>query len=173
LTAAEVILTKDRGGEIMADGPEKKGRREDAVPQREAAHREPPHAHLRNLSYGEQVKVARGGNQQDRTALERIYGKAVWEPLLQNPGITVGEVSRIAQKGALPKNLIELIVANGSWLKNNVVRRGLLQNHRLGRNLIVKVLRAMPKHELRVVEKQSIYSSVVRELAKKMAAGSA
>ena len=55
---------------------------------------QPPNAHLRNLSYGEQIKIARGGNQQDRMALERIYGKAVWEALLQNPGITVGEVAR-------------------------------------------------------------------------------
>ena len=134
-------------------------------------HREPPHAHLRNLSYGDQIRIARGGSQQDRMALERIYGKGVWEALLQNPGITVGEVSRIAQKGALPKNLIELIVANGSWLANNVVRRGLLQNHRLGRDLVAKVLRAMPKHELKLVEKQSIYSSVVREMAKKLSVG--
>ena len=134
-------------------------------------HREPPHAHLRNLSYGDQIRIARGGSQQDRMALERIYGKGVWEALLQNPGITVGEVSRIAQKGALPKNLIELIVANGSWLANNVVRRGLLQNHRLGRDLLLKVLRSMPKHELKLVEKQSIYSSVVREMAKKLSVG--
>lgn len=133
--------------------------------------RQPPNAHLRNLTAGEQIRVARSGSQQDRMALERIYGKAVWEALLQNPGITVGEVSRIAQKGALPKSLIELIVSNGSWLANNAVRRGLLQNHRLGRDLVAKVLRAMPKHELKLVEKQSIYSSVVREMAKKISVG--
>lgn len=130
-----------------------------------------PNDHLRNLSYSDQLKIARDGRQQERVALERIYGKGVWEALLHNPGITVIEVSRIAQKAALPKNLIELIVSNGGWLSNSVVRRGLLQNHRLGRDLVVKVLRAMPKHELWLVQKQSIYSSVVREAAKKLTAG--
>lgn len=134
-------------------------------------HPQPPNAHLHNLSCGEQLRIARDGNQQERLSLERLYGKSVWEALLHNPGITVVEVSRIAQKASLPRNLIELIVANGGWLANNVVRRGLLLNHRLGRDLIVKVLRAMPKHELKLVPKQSIYGSVVREAAKKLSAG--
>ncbi len=128
--------------------------------------------HLRNLSFSDQQKVAREGEQGERIALERFYGKAVWEALLTNPRITVGEVARIACKGGLPKPLLELIVSNTAWLANNQVRRGLLTNPRLGRDQVVRVLRAMPKHELKLAPKQSIYGPTVREAARRLLAES-
>lgn len=126
------------------------------------------HEKLRNLSFSDQQKLAREGEQSARVALERLYGKAIWEPLLQNPRITAAEVARISCKGGLSKPLLELIVSNHAWLANAQVRRGLLTNPRLGRDHIVKVLRAMPKHELKLVTKQSIYGSTVREAARKL-----
>jgi len=126
---------------------------------------------IRNLSFSEQQKVAREGGQGERTALERMYGKAVWEGLLQNPRLTAIEVARIACKAGLPRVLLDTILSNPSWLSNGQVRRGLLTNPRLGRDQIVKVLRAMPRHELKLAPKQSIYSSAVREAARRLTAG--
>ena len=126
---------------------------------------------IRNLSFSEQQKAAREGGQAERTALERIYGKAVWEALLQNPRLTVIEVARISCKAGLPKILLDTILSNPSWLSNGQVRRGLLTNPRLGREQVVKVLRAMPRHELKLAPKQSIYSSAVREAARRLTAG--
>ena len=130
-----------------------------------------PHERIRNLSYSDQQKLAREGEQQERTLLERLYGKTVWEALLLNPRITVHEVGRIACKGALPKALLETIVSNRAWLANAQVRRGLLTNPRLSRERIVQVLRSMPKAELKLVQKQSIYNPTVREAARKLAVG--
>ncbi len=127
-----------------------------------------PHEYLRNLSYSDQLKYAREGDQTERTVVERFYGSTVWEALLANPRITVVEVGRIAVKGSLPLPLIEAIVANGAWLASGQVRRGLLTNPRLSREQVIRVLRAMPAHELKLVPKQSIYNSTVRELARKM-----
>jgi hypothetical protein len=132
-----------------------------------------PHEYLRNLSYSDQLKYAREGDQMERTLVERYYGATVWESLLANPRITVVEVGRIAVKGSLPLPLIETIVANGGWLASPQVRRGLLTNPRLSREQAIRVLRAMPSHELRLVPKQSIYGSTVRELARKMDAAHA
>lgn len=126
---------------------------------------------IRNLSFSEQQKLAREGGHEERTALERVYGKAVWEALLQNPKVTVVEVARISCKASLPKPLLDTILANPSWLSNSVVRRGLLTNPRLGSGQVIKVLRAMPRHELKLAPKQSIYSASVREAARRLAAG--
>lgn len=126
---------------------------------------------LHNLPYSEQLKVAREGDQGERVALERIYGKSVWEMLLQNPRITVVEVARIACKGGLTRPILEAILSNPAWLANARVRRGLLTNPRLGREQVVKVLRAMPKHELKLAPKQSIYGATVREAARKLLTG--
>lgn len=51
----------------------------------------------------------------ERVALERAFGGAVWEALLQNPQLTATEVAHIAKNGTLPKPLVGAIVANAGW----------------------------------------------------------
>ena len=126
------------------------------------------HQRLRNLSVMEQHKVARGNVPSERIALERIYGKTVWEPLLQNPRLTIPEVARIARMGALPVPMVELIVSNATWVSSPPVRRALLTNPRLGRDQIPRVLKSMPQAELRLVPKQMGYTAAVRETARRM-----
>jgi hypothetical protein len=143
-----------------------------------AAHEEPAPAErgpaktiydwLRGLSGAEQMKIAREGEVTERMVLERIYGKAVWEALLRNPRLTPPEVARIANMGSLPVPLVDLIVANGAWLANAIVRRALLGNPRLGADAAAKVLRAMPRGELALVPKQTTYSAQVREAARRI-----
>ena len=128
-----------------------------------------PNAHLHNLAYSEQIRLARDGTQAERTVLERLYGKPVWEALLGNPQITVSEVAHIACKGGLPQHLLDAVAGNAVWTANPQVRRGLLTNPRLARNHIERLLRAMPAHELKLVVKQSIYGPTVREAARKLA----
>ncbi|MBN2344709.1 MAG: PilZ domain-containing protein [Deltaproteobacteria bacterium] len=126
------------------------------------------HQRLRNLSVTEQLRIARSGNSNERIALERIYGKSVWEALLHNNKLTIPEVARIARMGALPKPLVETIVANPSWVASPPVRRALLTNPRLTRDQIPKVLKSMPQSELRLVPKQMAYTAIVRETARRL-----
>jgi len=127
-----------------------------------------PEEGLRNLPFSEQLRRAREGGQTERTILERLYGKGVWEALLENPHVTVVEVGRIAARAGLPLHLLETIAGNPGWLANAQVRRGLLTNPRLARALVEKVLRAMPAHELKLVPKQSIYGPAVRDAARRL-----
>lgn len=126
------------------------------------------HERMRGLSIAEAHKVAREGEVNERIVLERIYGKAVWEPLLRNPRLTVPEVARIARIGAIPLPLLELIVSNASWLSSPTVRRALLGNPRLAGEMMLKVLRATPRHELKLIPKQTIYSAQIKAAARKL-----
>jgi hypothetical protein len=123
---------------------------------------------LRGLTLAQQIKVAQKGEVTDRTVLERLYGKNVWEALLRNPRITGPEIARIARMGTLPRNLLELIVGNGGWLQIPEVRRALLSNPRLGTDQILRVLRLLPKHELKLAGVQTAYPFTVRDAAKRM-----
>ncbi len=123
---------------------------------------------LRNLSIVDQLKVAREGDTHERMALERIYGKTVWEAILRNPRVTHPEVARIARMGALPRPLLDTICGNTAWLRSPEVRRALLFNLRLGADLIPKILRLLPRHELRLVPAQTAYPAPVREVARRM-----
>src|SRR5690606_8234490 len=62
-----------------------------------------PLERLRGLPIPQQIKIARTGEQPTRVALERIYGKAVWEALLHNPRLSPPEVAHIARMGTLPR----------------------------------------------------------------------
>jgi hypothetical protein len=126
------------------------------------------HERVRGLSAAEQIRCAREGEIAERAALERVYGKAVWEALLDNPRITAPEVARIARKGNVPKPLLERIVSNPAWLASSELRRALLSNTRLGGAAIDKVLRALPKPELALAARQASYPMPVRQAAKKL-----
>jgi hypothetical protein len=107
----------------------------------------------------------------ERMALERTFGKMVWEALIQNPSLTVPEAARIAGMGVLPQPLIDLIVGNQAWLASEEVRRRLLGNARLRGQALQKVLRAIPRSELPMVVAQASYPHAVREGAKRLLGG--
>jgi hypothetical protein len=123
---------------------------------------------IRGLTAAEQQKLARMGEQRERVVLERMYGKNVWESLLRNPKLTPPEAARIARMGALPLPLLEMIVGNRSWLSSPQVRRALLSNPRLKKDMVSTVLRATPKNELKLMPKQMAYPVTVRQAAQKM-----
>ncbi len=126
------------------------------------------HERLRGLTLAQQVKIAQRGEVHERIVLERLYGKNVWEALLHNPRLTGPEVARIARMGSLPRVLVEVIVGNGAWLQVPEVRRALLSNPRLGIDQIVRVLRLLPKHELKLATTQTAYPHAVRDQARRM-----
>jgi len=129
------------------------------------------HERLRGLNLAAQVKLATSGELHERIVLERLYGKNVWETLLRNPRLSPPEVSRIARYGSLPRVLLEIIVGNNAWLQVPEVRRALLSNPRLATDQIMKVLRLMPKHELKVTATQTVYPHAVRNVARMLLRG--
>jgi hypothetical protein len=129
------------------------------------------HERLRGLPMAEQIKKANSSDPGERIMLERIYGKTVWEALLRNSRLTAPEVARIARMGALPRPLLEVIVGNGGWLQVPEVRRALLSNPRLGADQILRVLRLMPKNELKLCATQTVYPFAVRDAAKRLVRG--
>jgi hypothetical protein len=157
----------DTSGDPNADATDD---RDDLLLARTKSGRIPLNAQerLRGISLAEQMKIARGPSASERMALERMYGKNVWDALLHNPGLTAPEVARLARLGTLPRVLLEIIVTNNTWLQVPEVRRALLSNPRLGTDQIARVLRLLPKHELKVASTIPAYPQSVRSLAKKM-----
>lgn len=139
---------------------------DDSTPERKIAAN--VHERMRGLTLAQQIKLAQTGEVSERIVLERLYNKNVWEPLLRNPRLTGPEVARIARMGSLPRPLIEVIVGNGGWLQIPEVRRALLSNPRLGTDQVIRVLRLLPKHELKLAAIQTAYPMAVRDAAKRI-----
>jgi hypothetical protein len=125
---------------------------------------------VRKLKPHEAQQLARNGGQAERIALERCFGGAVWEALLQNPQLTGHEVASIAKKGGLPRPVLAMIVANGAWVALSEVQRALLTNPRLESSAVTRILRAMTRPDLMRVGQQARYPARVRSEAKKLLA---
>jgi hypothetical protein len=166
---ARVVFVDDRGAGLELVGGALAPAAIELDDIDEPANRAPTlHERLRGLTLVQQVKRAQKAEVSERILLERIYGKTVWEALLRNPRLTGPEVARIARMGALPRPMIELIVGNGGWLQIPEVRRALLANPRLGTDQILRVLRLLPRHELKIAASTTGYPRPVRDAAKRL-----
>jgi hypothetical protein len=123
---------------------------------------------IRALAPRARESLARTGVLSERVALERVYGGAVWESLLQNPQLTPPEVARISRNGNLPKPLVSLIVANAGWLAQGEVQRSLLGNPRVDGAALERVLRALRPADLDQIVKTASYRAAVRTAAARL-----
>ncbi len=125
---------------------------------------------IRSMPLAEALRLARSTDAQERIALERMHGKLAWEALLRNPSLTIPEVLRIAGMGALPSQLLDLIVGNAAWLSNDQVRKCLLGNRSLKGQNVMTILRMLSKADLDMASKQTAYPYGVRDTAKRLRA---
>ena len=126
------------------------------------------HERVRGLSIREREQMARQGALTERVALERCYGNAVWDGLLQNPQLTPSEVARISKNGTLNRPLVQAIVGNAAWLAVPEVQRALLGNPRVGGPQLDRVLRAMSRGDLERLLSLNVYRAEVRQAAAKL-----
>ena len=110
----------------------------------------------------------REGDHAERVALERTYGKAVWDVLIRNSRITAPELTRLARNRNLPKKIIDALTGNVGWLASSDLRRALLMNPQVTGTALEKVLRAVPKLELTRIATQTTYPQNVRRAVKKI-----
>jgi hypothetical protein len=123
------------------------------------------HERVRALGIGDRLIMARQGTLPERIALERAFGNAVWEALLQNPQLSPPEVSRIAKNGLITRPLVQLIVKNPAWLAVPEIARALLTNPRVGGPHLDRVLRALPRSDLEGAVRMTAYRLEVRQAA--------
>jgi len=128
-----------------------------------------PVTRLSRMTMPEKLKLIRKSKiLSERNMLERMLGKAGWDALLQNPRLTIPEVAKLAQKGTVPKPMLERIVDNKAWVAAAPVRRALLRNPKLPRKAIADVLRSVPRRELELMVKGAAYPPAVRDVIRRM-----
>jgi hypothetical protein len=123
---------------------------------------------IRGLRGNQRRQMALTGDLTERTALERAFGKEVWDALIENPRLTVGEVVRLARMGSMPLPLVEKIIQNNAWAKIPQIRRALFTNRRLDTKMINRLLRFTPASELRLIPDQTAYPASVRTAARRL-----
>jgi hypothetical protein len=123
---------------------------------------------VRKLSARERDVMARQGMLPERVALERCFGGAVWEVLLQNPQITTSELARIAKNPGLTGTIIAAIAGNAGWVGKPEVARALIANPKVTGIHLERALRALPRAELNALAVQTGVRQQVRAAAKNL-----
>jgi hypothetical protein len=126
------------------------------------------HDRIRELDLAGRDAVARQGSLPERVALERRYGSSVWEGLLHNPQITPREVRNMAKSTSLATGLVNLIVANRTWLADANINQALLNNPRVSGTHLERVLRVLSQADIARVAEQSGLRMQVRQAAKRL-----
>jgi hypothetical protein len=126
---------------------------------------------VRRLTVREREAMARHGALHERVALERVWGGAAWETLLQNPQLTASELAQIAKNASLPTSLVSVLVSNSGWLAKPEVQRALIANPRVTGVQLERVLRALPRADLARMAEQSGLRPQVKGAAKKLLGG--
>ncbi len=179
----EAVLVHPQSGEALQLEAEVVGVEEEGVALRFAATpyvrkrlekfagagtQQPLHQRIRALSASERRRVALQGELNERVALERAFGNQVWESLLMNPKLTVGEVIKLARNLTMPLPLLDVIIQNNTWIRVPQVRRALLTNNRLQKPQILRILQFTPPAELKLAPTQTAYPAAVRSAAKQL-----
>lgn len=153
-------------GEALAAFVREKPEDQESVRRKSIAER------VREYSASDRLKAAREGEYAERIALERAFGKSVWEALLQNQRITLPELASIARKGNVPTPVLETIATNPAWTGSPEVRRALLANPRLSAPSADRLLRLLSRAELKRVPRQNHLPPAIRTAAQKILARS-
>lgn len=177
LLAEAVWVRTDRPGlgiglELVGFDPEMESRlrkfASGVVPTAPTSEADNVFARVRRFTVPEQLRAAREGDHAERVALERIYGKAVWDVLIRNPRITAPELTRLARNRNLSKQIVDALTGNVGWLGSSELRRALLMNPQVTGIALDKVLRATPKLELTRMATQTSLPAKVRQAIKKI-----
>ncbi|HXS15559.1 MAG TPA: hypothetical protein VN764_00135 [Polyangiaceae bacterium] len=169
LASDDEVFELDPVAERSSDGPREELPGDSLPPSSQVVL--PAGARVRTLNAAGRERMARHGTLSERVALERAFGPAVWEALLNNPLLSTAEVARIAKNHTASQPILNTIVSNPGWLTKPEVRRALLSNPRLLESQVERTLRALPQSELRLVLRQTAYPLRVRNVAKRLLGG--
>lgn len=101
-----------------------------------------------SLNVAERVRVARYGGRQARMLVLRGTDKSLHVHVLQNPNLTVDEVSFMAGMASLDPAVLRRIATRLEWQKSPGVARALVTNPKLPLPLMGRLLGHVPRDEL-------------------------
>jgi hypothetical protein len=118
----------------------------------------------RALTLGERKWLARSHRRDLLVQLLKDPHRAVIEQLLGNPRLVERDVVALAARRPVAGDIL-VAIFESKWFKRYHVRRALLLNPYLPVDVAMKILPAMPDHDLKDVARDSALAGDLRKLA--------
>jgi hypothetical protein len=120
------------------------------------------------MGIGEKIKMALTGDKEWRAILIKDANKLVSAGVIKNPRITDGEILTILKVGVQNDEIIRLICANKEWIKNYMIRKGLIICPKTPLPNALRYLATMNEKDLAGYAKSKNISSVISTQARRM-----
>jgi hypothetical protein len=120
------------------------------------------------MGIGEKIKMALTGDKEWRAILIKDANKLVSAGVIKNPRITDGEILTILKVGVQNDEIIRLICANKEWVKNYMIRKGLISCPKTPLPNALRYLATLNEKDLAGYAKSKNVSSVISTQARRM-----
>ncbi|MCB9643586.1 MAG: hypothetical protein H6728_10990 [Myxococcales bacterium] len=123
---------------------------------------------LVKMTVSQKIKAAAKGNKQIRSILINESNRLVASAVLKNPGLTDGEVIKIASSRSVSGDVIRQIANNREWMRIYRVKVALASNPKCPRGIAMRILPTLRKNDVRDIAKNKGISSQVATAARKL-----
>lgn len=123
---------------------------------------------LLKMTVSQKIKAASKGNKQVRGILINESNRLVAGAVLKNPGLTDGEVIKIASSRSVSGDVIRQIANNREWMRIYRVKVALASNPKCPRGIAMRILPTLRKNDIRDIAKNKGISSQVAGAANKL-----
>ncbi len=123
---------------------------------------------LLQMTVSQKIKAAAKGNKQVRGLLINESNRLIAAAVLKNPGLTDGEVIKIASSRSVSGDVIRQIATNREWMRIYRVKVALASNPKCPRGVALRILPTLRKNDIRDIAKNKGISSQVAGAANKL-----
>ena len=125
-------------------------------------------ARIKDMSVGQQIKLAFKGNKEVRSLLIRSTNKSVAAAVIKSGRMTDGEIVACAGNRNLADEVIRAIANNKEFLRKYPVKVALVNNSKTPVPMALGLLRSLHKKDLRQVGRNRNVSSIISNAATKL-----
>jgi hypothetical protein len=123
------------------------------------------HVKVRGMNLPAKIRLAIVGNSTARALLITDRNRVVSDSVLENPGLTLKEVSQFARNKNLPEDIIRKIASKREWVRAYQVKLALLFNPKTPGGAAGRFLRFMRRNDLKALSRSREVSRPVARAA--------
>jgi hypothetical protein len=123
------------------------------------------HVKVRGMNLPAKIRLAIVGNSTARALLITDRNRVVSDSVLENPGLTLKEVSQFARNKNLSEDIIRKIASKREWVRAYQVKLALLFNPKTPGGAAGRFLRFMRRNDLKAISRSREVSRPVARAA--------
>lgn len=125
---------------------------------------------LSSLPILDRIKLAMKGTREQRAQLIRDSNRMVASAVLSSPKLTESEVEAFAKMANVSEDVLRVIAANRSWVKNYGVALGLARNPKTPPAISMQLLHRLNERDVKMIGTDRNVPEALRLAARKMGA---